>query len=200
LPRGGAPCRCPGWQWLFARGFFVRRCGPIQVRVDGSIQDDRPLCALVAPLTLEVAMGTRGPIPERSEARRRRNKDDGPELVQAPPGPPAELPALPEPDELWHPIASDWYLSLRESGQSQFYEPSDWAMARYAAELMSRLLSSDRAPNGQLVAALDSVMARLLTTEGDRRRARIELERKPAVRQAPAGVTAIADYQARIGG
>lgn len=131
-------------------------------------------------LALEVAVGTHGPIPKRSEERRRRNKDDGPGLVQAPSGPPAGLPALPEPDPNWHDIARDWYLSLQQSGQAQFYEPSDWAMARYAAELMSRGLASGRPPNGQFVSALDSVMARLLTTEGDRRRARIELERKPA--------------------
>ncbi|MFJ3289983.1 hypothetical protein ACIPMW_32445 [Streptomyces sp. NPDC086669] len=125
-------------------------------------------------------MGTHGPIPKRSEERRRRNKDDGPELVQAPSGPPSELPELPDPDPNWHEIAVDWYLSLRDSGQAVFYQASDWAMARYAAELMSRGLNSDRPPNGQYVAALNSVMASLLTTEGDRRRARIELERKPA--------------------
>lgn len=145
-------------------------------------------------------MGTHGPIPKRSEERRRRNKDDGPGLVQAPSGPPADLPDLPEPSELWHPIAIDWYLSLRESGQAAFYQPSDWAMARYAAELMSRGLSEDKPPNGQYVAALNSVMASLLTTEGDRRRARIELERKPAVKSVPASVTAIADYRSSIGG
>jgi len=131
-------------------------------------------------LTLEVAMGAHGPIPKRSEERRRRNKDDGPELTQAPAGAPEDLPELPDPDPNWHEIAVDWYLSLRESGQAAFYEPSDWAMARYAAELMSRGLSSDRPPNGQYVAALNSVMTSLLTTEGDRRRARMELERKPA--------------------
>ncbi|MFJ6073697.1 hypothetical protein ACIQFU_23120 [Streptomyces sp. NPDC093065] len=127
-------------------------------------------------------MGAHGPIPKRSEERRRRNKSDGPELVKAPSGAPVDLPELPDPDPAWHEIAYDWYLSLRESGQAAFYQPSDWAVARYAAELMSRGLSSDRPPNGQYVAALDSVMARLLTTEGDRRRARIELERKPAER------------------
>lgn len=93
-------------------------------------------------------------------------------------GPPADVPDLPEPDERWHQIATDWYLSLRESGQAAFYQPSDWAVARYVAELMSRGLSSDRPPNGQYVAALNSAMSSLLTTEGDRRRARIELERK----------------------
>ncbi|MFJ3839463.1 hypothetical protein ACIPY6_28705 [Streptomyces sp. NPDC090054] len=145
-------------------------------------------------------MGTHGPIPKRSEERRRRNKEEGPGLVKAPSGPPADVPDLPEPDALWHPIATDWYLSLRDSGQAAFYQPSDWAMARYAAELMSRGLQSDRPPNGQYVAALNSVMASLLTTEGDRRRARIELERKPAVAAVPASVTAIADYRSSIGG
>ncbi|WP_381801171.1 hypothetical protein [Streptomyces niveus] len=144
-------------------------------------------------------MGAHGPIPKRSEERRRRNKDAGPDLVRASSGPPLDLPDLPEPDEHWHDIATDWYLSLRESGQAAFYQPSDWAMARYAAHVMSQVLLSERA-NGQLVAALNSVMSSLLTTEGDRRRARMELERRPAVKQAPAGVTAIADYRASIGG
>jgi hypothetical protein len=150
-------------------------------------------------VTLEVFMGVTGPIPKRSEERRRRNKDDGPQLVQAPSGPPADLPDLPEPDPLWHPIATDWYLSLQESGQAVFYQPSDWAMARYAAELMSRGLCSDRPPNGQYVSALDSVMARLLTTEGDRRRARIELERKPASPQL-ASVSPLDAYRDLAGG
>ncbi|MCM8548897.1 hypothetical protein [Streptomyces sp. STCH 565 A] len=144
-------------------------------------------------------MGAHGPIPKRSEERRRRNKADGPELVQAPSGPPADLPDLPGPDPAWHEIAYDWYLSLRESGQAAFYQPSDWAVARYAAELMSRGLASDRPPNGQYVAALDSMMARLLTTEGDRRRARIELERQPAERPL-AAVQPLDAYRDLTGG
>lgn len=160
----------------------------------------KPPRALVVRWTLEVAMGTHGPIPKRSEERRRRNKADGPALAKAPSGAPPGVPDLPDPDPAWHEIAAGWYLSLRASGQAVFYQPSDWAMARYAAHLMSTVLTAERGPNGQLVAALDSVMARLLTTEGDRRRARIELERQPAERSAPAGVTAIADYRASIGG
>ena len=145
-------------------------------------------------------MGTRGPIPERSEARRRRNKSDGPDLVQAPNGTPENLPDdLPDPDPLWHPIAIDWYLSLRESGQAAFYQPSDWATARYAAELMSRGLMGDKIPNGQFVAALNSVMASLLTTEGDRRRARMELERKAPPRPL-AAVTPMDAYRDLAGG
>jgi hypothetical protein len=130
-----------------------------------------------------------------------RSKDEKDSVTKAPSGPPVDLPELPDADPLWHPIASDWYLSLRESGQAAFYQPSDWAVARYAADLMSKVLMSDRGPNGQLVAALNSVMSSLLTTEGDRRRARMELERqKPNGQHAPASVTAIADYRSSIGG
>lgn len=128
-----------------------------------------------------------------------RSKVEKDAITKAASGPPAALPDLPEPEELWHQIARDWYLSLRESGQAAFYQPSDWAVARYAAELMSRLLCSDRAPNGQLVAALNSVMGSLLTTEGDRRRARIELERKPAGPKL-ASVSPLSAYRDLAGG
>ena len=145
-------------------------------------------------------MGAHGPIPKRSEERRRRNKGDGPELIQAPAGGPEDLPDLPEPDPLWHPIAADWYLSLQQSGQAAFYEPSDWAVARYAADLMSKVLLSERGPNGQLVAALNSVMSSLLTTEGDRRRARMELERKKPAGPQLASVSPLDSYRDIAGG
>lgn len=145
-------------------------------------------------------MGTRGPIPKRSEERRRVNKDDGPALIQAPAGSPEGTPVLPDPDPLWHPIAADWYLSLRESGQAAFYEPSDWAVARYAAHVMSQVLMSEKGPNGQLVAALNSVMSSLLTTEGDRRRARMELERKKPDSPRLASVSPLDSYRDIAGG
>jgi hypothetical protein len=129
-----------------------------------------------------------------------RSKEEKESVTKAPSGPPLELPDLPEPDPDWHDIASDWYLSLQSSGQAAFYQPSDWATARYAAELMSRLLASDRAPNGQLVAALNSVMGSLLTTEGDRRRARVELERKKVAPERSGSVTALDDYRTAFGG
>lgn len=145
-------------------------------------------------------MGTRGPIPERSEARRRRNKPDGPDLIQAPNGTPDNLPDdLPDPDPMWHPIATKWFLSLRESGQAAFYQPSDWATAEYVADLMSRGLMGEKMPNGQYVAALNSLMSNLLTTEGDRRRARMELERKAPARPL-AAVTPMDAYRDLAGG
>ena len=146
-------------------------------------------------------MGARGPIGKRSEERMgHRSKEEKDSITKAPSGAPMDLPDLPDADPLWHPIAADWYLSLRESGQAAFYQPSDWAVARYVAELMSRGLSSDRAPNGQYVAALNSAMASLLTTEGDRRRARMELERKKPAQLGDANVTALDDYRSAFGG
>lgn len=146
-------------------------------------------------------MGARGPIGKRSEERMgHRSKEEKDSITKAPSGPPADLPDLPDPDALWHPIATAWYLSLRESGQAAFYQPSDWAVAQYAADLMSKVLHSEKGPNGQLVAALNSVMSSLLTTEGDRRRARLELERKKPAGRSDADVTVLDDYRAAFGG
>lgn len=117
-------------------------------------------------------MGTRGPVPKRADQRRRRNKTDG--GIFTAPG--AGTVAVPDADEAWYPIAQEWYRSLAESGQSQFFEPSDWQFARLLAELVTRALTTDRL-NGQLVATILSGMSELLTTEGARRRVRIELER-----------------------
>jgi hypothetical protein len=82
----------------------------------------------------------------------------------------AELP------ENTHPIARRWYRSLKESGQAALYEPSDWAAAVLVAEAMTRLLASARL-SAVGFAAVWSAMGELLTTEGARRRARVELER-----------------------
>lgn len=128
-------------------------------------------------------MGSRGPIPKRSDVRRRTNEPEG--GIDSAPG--ADEVLIPAPHEGWHPIASEWYASLAESGQSDFYEPSDWAFAYYVAELLTRSLgyALDGAfvpvkVNGQLVTAVMAGMTELLTTEGARRRARIELERGAA--------------------
>lgn len=142
-------------------------------------------------------MGSRGPVPKRSAERRRRNKDpDAPVRVGSAPG----VVEWPEPDSAWHAIACDWYLSLAMSGQSQFYEPSDVATARYVAEAMSRNLNAGARFSAQLFAAVSSAMTELLTTEGARRRARVELERAGTEESIPAGVTALETYRRALSG
>jgi hypothetical protein len=56
-----------------------------------------------------------GPVPKRSDQRRRRNKNDGPKLVKASGG---AAPEIPPADEDWHPIAARWYPRRRRSPDS----------------------------------------------------------------------------------
>lgn len=116
-------------------------------------------------------MGVSGPIAKRAEERRRRNKvdTDTVEMIGKVDVPPA--------NEEWHPIAVDWYESLAKSGQAKYYEPSDWAAAQLLANQMSGMLLSGK-PSAVMFAAVWSAMGDLLTTEGERRRVRLEVNRK----------------------
>jgi hypothetical protein len=137
--------------------------------------------------------GAGGPIPKRSNQRHgHRTQAEIGEIDKAPG---AEQVDVPSADEKWHSIARQWYESLAGSGQSVFYEPSDWATAYLIAESISRDLKPqfvgiseqtgepiiEAIPmKGASLAAYLKAMTALLVTEGDRRRARVELER-PAV-------------------
>lgn len=118
----------------------------------------------------------KGPVPKRSDRRIRRNQEGG-EVDHVPvAGDPVVAPPL---GFVTHDVAMDWYASLAESGQARYYEPSDWQSARVAAHEMGRMLNRDQ-PSGQLLTAIWSAMADLLTTEAARRRTRLELERAQA--------------------
>ena len=81
--------------------------------------------------------GTRGPIPKRIDVRVRRNKEGG-EVTVAQAG--GDWPAPMDPDETWHPTARLLWDTMLISGQTQFYEPTDWATAYFLCEVMSREL------------------------------------------------------------
>src|SRR5690349_14152562 len=117
-----------------------------------------------------------GPVPKRSEERRRQNKPDRP-ASKVPAGGPVVQPEAPA--DL-HPLAASWYESLSRSGQARYYEPSDWETARVTAVLLSEQLLSGK-PSSMMLTALFDVMRRdLLSSEGARRVARLEVERKQA--------------------
>ncbi len=136
-----------------------------------------------------------GPVPKRSDQRRRRNKP----AVEVTSAPAAVLVEQPEPSDEWHSAAARWYTSLTSSGQARFYEPSDWATAWVWAELLSRALNQGERPSAQLVMAWSAGATELLTTEGARRRMRMELERVGATdADEDAAVAALDDYRARF--
>ena len=138
-------------------------------------------------------MGARGPIPKRDAERRRRNKENPVETVPAtgnvkPTTCPAGL----------HAEARGWYQSLADSGQSKFYEPSDWRQARVLAIILDNMLEAPRV-SAQLFAAWCSAASELGTTEGARRRVHIEIKRQP-LKPAPDNVTMMDEYRDALGG
>lgn len=136
----------------------------------------------------------RGPVPKRSTQRRRRNKESQPQKARAE----VSTVKAPAEDKDWHKLAKAWYRSLKVSGQAQFYEPSDWQQARILAEILSRALGSEKL-SANLMAAWFSAAGELLTTEGTRRRMRLELEREDLTEGEDAAVAAMADYRAKVG-
>lgn len=113
-----------------------------------------------------------GPIPKRSDQRRRRNLSSVVDTVSLAES--VEAPALNL--ENVHPIAADMYESLKRSGQAQYFEPTDWQRARLMCEMVSRLLYAGKL-SSMLYTAIQQDMAALLFTEADRRRVRMEIER-----------------------
>ncbi|MBB1153506.1 phage terminase small subunit [Amycolatopsis dendrobii] len=144
-------------------------------------------------------MGQRGPVGKRTdEIMGHKTKAELAEREQV--AVPAEQVPVPDADPTWHPIAREWFESLGESGQSQFFEPSDWATARYVAEAMHQHLQRGASMGAQMFAAVMSAASELLSTEGSRRRLRLELQRAQPTQQDNAGVTAINEYKRRITG
>lgn len=79
---------------------------------------------------------------------------------------------IPTADKGWHPKARSWYNSLRISGQSEFWEPSDWATAVAAADAYNVFL---RTHNASILAQFVRLSERLGATLADRKRSRVEL-------------------------
>lgn len=107
-------------------------------------------------------------------------------------------------DVLWPPVPSEWgslarglYEGARDSGQADFYQQSDVAYLMFVLEEANRymepygtrpdpetgeMVAVYPKRSGQLFQALHSSMQSLLLTEGERRRARIELMERPVER------------------
>lgn len=141
-------------------------------------------------------MGSRGPIPKRSEQRMgNRTKKE----LATTKAPAATVVQAPDPDPGWHPIALMYWEAAQESGQSRFWEPTDWVALYDAMEEISQYKNAGRR-SSQMRAAIDSILARLAVTDGDRRRLRIELTRGlEEAEDGPAEVAVMDDYRALYG-
>jgi hypothetical protein len=145
-----------------------------------------------------------GPIPNREADLARPRTRKGKDVVPVTKGVARKV-RIPRADPNWHPIAKMLYKSLKESGQSDWYQNSDWAFAYSLCEDLSEYKNPNVDRNGvlytkrsgQMLQTIYSAMERLLVAEGDRRRVRIELhEPEPEVESA--AVLAIADYKADL--
>lgn len=139
--------------------------------------------------------GSGGPVPKRSDQRRRRNVPAVP-VDKAPSGIAAPESAPPA-DERWLPETTELYESFARSGQAAFYEPSDWQLLRFGCRLVDGLYRSGK-PSGQMVVAVLGLFSSLLATEGDRRRLRLELTRETPAE--PASVAILAKYRSAASG
>jgi hypothetical protein len=151
-----------------------------------------------------------GPPPKRSDQRRRRNEPARP--VVKPEG--AGEVEVPRANSQWHPTAKRWYASLAASGQSVFFEPSDWAMAYVVAESISRELKPQaivtqsgkvvkvaQPPKAASLAAWLKAAGALMMTEGDRRRLGVELQRpQPDGEEATPDVSELDEWRDRLRG
>jgi hypothetical protein len=83
-----------------------------------------------------------------------------------------------------HPLIPEMYESIRQSAAVKYYEPTDWQFARLALYTLNQELIAAQhygKPVGAMkLTAINQMLSALLLTEGDRRRARLEIERAPA--------------------
>ncbi len=141
-------------------------------------------------------MGRRGPINNRSDdLSRDRDANRGDQItVTKGQSRPADIP---QPDPDWHSTAKMMWEASVSSGQADFYESSDYFYLWHICEELSKYKSTGKS-SAMMLQSLNQAMERLLLTEGDRRRVRLELENAPTGPD-PAKVTIMSEYKANLG-
>lgn len=101
----------------------------------------------------------------------------------------------------WHPRALAWFESLKTSGQSDFFQDSDWAQAKIIADLLTHAYQMEFYRMAQMMDTISSMMAKLGTTEADRRQLlRVELEHESEIKDGPGEKAEGAYLQVIMGG
>lgn len=140
-------------------------------------------------------MGSRGPIPKRSEARTRVNKtgEDGIALKKGV----ALSYSWPEADTDWHPWVADFYGSFQQSGMQAYFQQTDVAALQLACRLLNREVVEKGRPSAMFLAETMKMLDGLGITEGERRRIKIELD-QPTVQEVDAKVVALQAARSRL--
>lgn len=133
-----------------------------------------------------------GPPPKRSEERIRRNVAEY-EITKIPAIGVVEQPELGFDDP--HPITVELWEGFANSAQSQYYEPSDWAYAKFTLHFADQLLKNSR-PSAQMYQGITSSFTDLLVSEGARRRVAMEIERNKAKGEV---IDIAEEFKARMG-
>lgn len=107
-------------------------------------------------------MGVRGPVPEREDnlARPWSRKGSDEQEAKRRQMRPVRVPRA---DADWHPIAKQLYESLKKSGQADFYQQSDWALAFALCDDLAHYKKSGKR-SAQVAQTLYSALGNLLVT------------------------------------
>lgn len=127
-------------------------------------------------------MGERGPVGKRDEERIRRNSTSDGGLATQKFSMDEEV-RPPKNVSFEDPEVQGIWNALLKSVNVKFFEPTDWAYAVFALRQMDKVLKGDRLPGAMLLKTLDDMLNKLLLTEGERRRVRIEAQRGTSVEE-----------------
>lgn len=123
-----------------------------------------------------------GPAPKR-DAERARSNEPASGAARHGEARPVTIPRADRKN--WHPRAIELYDSLKSSGQSDFYQDSDWAMARVICDYLTNCYT--RGFKAMDMANIHTMLGRLGVTEGDRRQIlRVELDQPEVVEKSAA--------------
>lgn len=133
-----------------------------------------------------------GPAPKR-DAERTRRADPKSGVARHGELRPVKIPPM---DKDWHKRAKELYKSLKDSGQADYYQASDWAYARILCDYLTRWYQMPKAMDG---ANIEAMMSKLGMTEGARRQIlRVELD-LPEEEKPDAELVAISGYRNVLG-
>lgn len=123
-------------------------------------------------------MSKPGPVPKRDEDRIRRNKEseDGLTTKSFSMDDDVEIPHA----YFFNHEVNEMWLALRISVNVKYFEPSDWAYALWVFRQMDTTYnnaSNGRPISAKLIEVYDGMLSKLLLTEADRRRLKIEANR-----------------------